>query len=621
MLVYSGDKANFMDDVKDGILSQKIIDSFVNHHLPVNESEVRSWDESMWRMYGVLNDIDIPKDVNVAIEYQIPLTAKRVDFMIAGMDSKNQENVVIIELKQWEEVTPTSREGIVMTYVGGDNRAVVHPSYQAYSYAKTIENFNATVQAERISLRPCAYLHNFERKNIDKIVNESYSEFTNEAPVFIKDEAAKLSDFIKNYISKKDAKGDLLYRIDQGKIKPSKALQDALANMLNDREEFVLLDEQKVAYETVLKTVINYNKNKQKSVVIIEGGPGTGKSVIAINLLAKLTTKGMLVHFVSKNAAPRNVYFDILKGNNFKMNYMKNLFKYSGSFVDAVTNTYDCLLVDEAHRLAGKSSMGTYMIGENQIKELISASKTTVFFIDEDQKVTAQDIGSIAEIVKWANHFNANIIYNNDTKLLSQFRCNGSNGYLAWVDQMLQIRKDKITSEFMKEYEVVIFDDPAEMREALRIKNNNNKARMLAGYCWEWVSQRNPRDDIFDIVIEPNFKHKWNFANTKTFAIDKESFEQVGCIHTSQGLEFEYVGVLIGPDMTVVNGKVITHQDKRAKTDYSLKGLKNRPDLAETLIKNTYKTLLTRAQKGCYIYCTDSSLREYLKESLQKLTI
>jgi len=610
-----------MNDVKNGILSQKIIDSFVNHHFPVNESEVRSWDESMWRMYGVLNDNDIPKDVNVAIEYQIPLTAKRVDFMIAGMDSKNQENVVIIELKQWEEVTPTSRDGIVMTYVGGDNRAVVHPSYQAYSYAKTIENFNATVQAERISLRPCAYLHNFERKNIDKIVNESYSEFTNEAPVFIKDEATKLSDFIKKYISKKDAKGDLLYRIDQGKIKPSKALQDALANMLNDREEFVLLDEQKVAYETVLKTVINYNKNKQKSVVIIEGGPGTGKSVIAINLLAKLTTKGMLVHFVSKNAAPRNVYFDILKGNNFKMNYMKNLFKYSGSFVDVVTNTYDCLLVDEAHRLAGKSSMGTYMIGENQIKELISASKTTVFFIDEDQKVTAQDIGSIAEIVKWANHFNANVIYNNDTKLLSQFRCNGSNGYLAWVDQLLQIRKDIISSDFLKEYEVVIFDDPAEMREALRIKNSNNKARMLAGYCWEWVSQKNPKDEIYDIVIDPNFKHKWNFAIAKPFAIDKESFEQVGCIHTSQGLEFEYVGVIIGPDLTLENGKVCAHQERRAKTDYSLKGLKNRPDLADVLIKNTYKTLLTRAQKGCYIYCTDSSLREYLKESLQKLTI
>ena len=604
----------FMDDVKNGVLSSKIIESFIQNRLPVNESEVHSWDESMWRMYGVLNDDGIASDVQVAIEYQIPLTAKRVDFMIAGTDDSEKDNVVIVELKQWEHVDQTSRTGIVNTFVGGVVRAVVHPSYQAYSYAKTIENFNATVQSEKIGLFPCAYLHNYERKNIDQIDNPSFDEFTKEAPLFIKDDADKLSKFIQKYVKKKDQKGNLLFRIDQGKIKPSKSLQDALANMLNQRQEFVLLDEQKVAYETVKKTISNFNKTKQKSVIIIEGGPGTGKSVIAINLLADLTNKGLLVHFVSKNAAPRNVYFDILKGNNFRMNYAKTLFKYSGSFIDAVPNTFDCLLVDEAHRLAAKTSMGTFLKGENQIKEIISAAKTSVFFIDEDQKVTSKDIGSITEIKKWAEYFQANLIHGADTRLVSQFRCNGSDGYLGWVDNFLGFKKSNVPDEFKKGYELMLFDDAVQMREALRAKNKqNNKARLVAGYCWEWVTQKNPQVDVFDIEIGENFKAKWNFGNTTTWAIDEDSFDQVGCIHTSQGLEFEYVGVIIGPDLVFEDGRVVSCSQKRAKSDVSLKGLKNRPDLADILIRNTYKTLLTRGQKGCYVYCTDKALREHLK--------
>jgi len=603
-----------MEDVKNGILSSKIIDSFVERKLPVNESEVHSWDESMWRMYGVLNDNGIASDVQVAIEYQIPLTAKRVDFMIAGADECNRENVVIVELKQWEHVEQTSRIGIVNTYVGGEVRSVVHPSYQAYSYAKTIENFNANVQSDKIGLFPCAYLHNYERKNIGQIDNPSFDEFTKEAPLFIKDDAEKLFQFIQMHVKKRDQKRDLLFFIDDGKIKPSKSLQDALANMLNQREEFVLLDEQKVAYETVKKTISHFNKTKQKSVIIIEGGPGTGKSVIAINLLADLTNKGLLVHFVSKNAAPRNVYFDILKGNNFRMNYAKTLFKYSGAFVNSIPNTFDCLLVDEAHRLAAKTSMGTFVKGENQIKEIISAAKTSVFFIDEDQKVTSQDIGSVAEIKKWAEHFQANVIHGKDTQLISQFRCNGSDGYLSWIDCLLGYKQFNVTDEFKKEYELMIFDDVIQMREALRIKNkHNNKARMIAGYCWEWVTKKSPQIDVFDIVIGDDFKAKWNFGNTSTWAIDEDSFDQVGCIHTSQGLEFEYVGVIMGPDITYEDGHIVTRPQRRANSDASLKGLKQRPDLADLLIRNTYKTLLTRGQKGCYIYATEKSLREYLK--------
>ncbi|HOW38821.1 MAG TPA: DUF2075 domain-containing protein, partial [Bacillota bacterium] len=346
-----------------------------------------------------------------------------------------------------------------MTFVGGANRAVVHPSYQAYSYAKTIENFNSVVQLENIPLHPCAYLHNYDRKDINQVVNPSFTEYTNEAPIFIKDDARRLTDFIKKFVTKRDQRGDLLYRIDQGKIKPSKSLQDALAGMMNQHEEFVLLDEQKVAFETVLKVVHTHARNHEKAVIIIKGGPGTGKSVVAINLLAKLTVQGFLVNYTSKNSAPRKVYFDILKGRNFRMGYAKTLFKYSGSYVGAISNTFDCLLVDEAHRLSAKTQMGPYMKGENQIKEIISAAKTSVFFIDENQKVTSQDIGTVTEILQWAQVFNAKVTYSQDTNLVSQFRCNGSNSYLEWVDAVLGFSSDTTMPIEVKDFQIKIFDD------------------------------------------------------------------------------------------------------------------------------------------------------------------
>lgn len=214
-------------------------------------------------MHSVLDDKCFAEDIQIAIEYQIPQTSKRVDFIIAGCDAEKNDNVVVVELKQWEEAERTSRHGIVTTFTGGSIKAVAHPSYQAYSYAKTIENFNATVQDESIGIRPCAYLHNYLESNRDEIDNEFYEDVIELAPLYIKNEEDKLRDFIKRYVTKRSHK-NLLYEIDNGKIRPSKALQDALGSMLNGNEEFVMIDEQKVVYETVKKISRNRNQEKEK---------------------------------------------------------------------------------------------------------------------------------------------------------------------------------------------------------------------------------------------------------------------------------------------------------------------------------------------------------------------
>ena len=616
MIVYSGTLKQFSHDVLMGIIADRIEECFVlngfNHH---NDAEYRAFNNSLMVMNNVLcNDSGIDQNIHVAIEYQIPLTSKRVDFLITGYDELNKENVVIVELKQWEECNATSRDDVVTTYVGGAVRAVSHPCYQAYSYAKAIESFNETVRQKDIELHPCAFCHNYKEEYANQIRHPKYAQAIELAPLFLKRDQLKLREFVKQFVTKPD-NGEILYTIENGKIKPSVALQDAISSLLKGNEVFTMIDEQQVAYATIKRLVETTINNDKKHTVIVQGGPGTGKSVIAVNLLSHLINCGYNVEYVTKNAAPRNVFIAQLVRDQFKKRYVENLFKGSGSFVDCKPNLFDCLLVDEAHRLNEKSGLFQNK-GDNQIKEIINSSKISVFFIDEDQKVTTKDIGSIDEIIKWAKYCHSEIHMGEDLVLASQFRCGGSDGYLAFLDNLLGIRETANIDLIDIDYDVRVFDDPNKMRDELRKLNRvNNKARMLAGYCYNWISKTD--SNALDIQLDNGFKAQWNFSNTQTWAIDEDSFEQVGCIHTSQGLEFDYCGVIIGKDLVYRNGKVLTDYTQRAKTDQSLRG--NRDiGLADRIIRNTYKTLLSRGQKGCFIYCEDKSLLTFIKQTIEK---
>ena len=572
-------------------------------------------------MYKVLNDQDIPSDAGIAIEYNIPQTSKRVDFLISGYGKKEEANVVLIELKQWDELEAIpGRDGLVQTYTGNAVRQVVHPSYQAWSYAMLISDYNASVQEGMVSIFPCAYLHNYRRHNQDPLDAEQYEIYLEDAPAFTRGEVTKLRNFIKKSIRIGDNK-ELIYKIDSGRIKPSKSLQDSIAKMLKGNREFIMLDEQKVVYEEILNESRQSVKDDKKRVVIVTGGPGTGKSVVAVNLLAELTKEDQFCQYVSKNSAPRNVYRKKLKGS-IRKSSVDNMFKGSGIYTETDNNMIDTILVDEAHRLNEKSGM-FHNMGENQIKEIIHAAKCSVFFIDESQRVTLQDIGRVNEIRKWAEKEKAQVT---EMELVSQFRCNGSDGYLAWLDHTLEIRD---TANFDMEdidYDIRILDSPAKMQELIieRNRTSHNRARILAGYCWNWKKEGVNDPSVHDIIIG-DFEISWNLKNTTTFAIDEDSIHEAGCIHTSQGLEFDYVGVIIGDDMRYENGMVVTDFTKRARTDQSLKGIKKlykeNPELAnkeaDEIIKNTYRTLMTRGMKGCYVYCTDQRLAAYLKTCLE----
>lgn len=620
MIIYDGTKQDFLRSVELDTIAVEIEENlYQKMHRTTARNEFRSWENSLEYMYKVLNDTSIPSNAGIAIEYNIPQTSKRVDFLISGYNEADKGNVVIIELKQWDKIKSIQGlDALVETYTGNAVRQVVHPSYQAWSYSMLIKDYNESVQKDNIILSPCSYLHNYRRMENDPLDEPQYVLYLEEAPAFTRGEVDKLRAFIKKSIVKGDEK-NLLYQIEHGKIKPSKSLQDSLAAMLKGNKEFIMIDEQKVVYEEILNISKKSQKDAKKRVVIVKGGPGTGKTVVAINLLSELTSKDQFCQYVSKNSAPRNVYQKKLKGE-IRKSSVDNMFKGSGIYTEAPTNGVDTILVDEAHRLNEKSGMFQNM-GENQIKEIINAAKCSVFFIDESQRVTINDIGSIEEIEHWANELGAEIYFQ---ELVSQFRCNGSDGYLAWLDDVLDIRKTANNDMKDVDYDIKIMDSPKEMQHLIIEKNRStNRARILAGYCWNWVQMGKNDSSVHDIKIN-DFEMSWNLGNSTTFAIDETSVNEAGCIHTSQGLEFDYVGVIIGEDMRYENGRVVTDFTKRASTDQSLKGIKSMYkkdprkacEVADEIIKNTYRTLMTRGMKGCYVYCVDQQLSQYLKERL-----
>ena len=619
MIVYEDSKRCFVEDIKSNCIADKITAKIRERGINAgHEREYISWQNSLQFMRNIVDDNDIDDEVRIAIEYNIPLTSKRVDFIICGADANNNDNVVVVELKQWQkaEVVADDMHYCVKTFVGRNNRIVCHPSYQAYSYACFIRNYSQKVLDDGINLIPCAYLHNYDPDFKQTLSNSIYKEWVSEAPFFIRNETEQFSAFVKKYVTRRSSNGDLLYKIDHGRLKPTKTLQDSLASMVKGNKEFMLLDEQAVCYDMCLKTMAKCKKDGKKRTIVIQGGPGTGKSVLAVNLLMEFINKSLNTCYATKNSAPREAFLSLLTHSDAKKQVnIRQLFRSPFGLSNVPDNTYDCLIVDEAHRLV-KKMYGDWN-GENQVKECISASLLSIFLLDEDQAVTVNDIGSIAEISKWCRELNSTLKMPAEAKLVSQFRCNGSDAYIQFIDDILQRTEESVTvSLYELNFDFRIFDSAIELREALREKNAiNNKSRMVAGYCYDW-NVKHGRGD-YDIMLPDGFKAKWNLEKDKIWAINPNSFEEVGCIHTAQGLEFDYVGVLIGKDLKYdsTSGRIITDKQAISKDDKSsgIRSCKNE-SIVRKLILNTYKTLITRGQKGCYVYCEDKSLAEYIKK-------
>ena len=401
MLVYQNTVAGFLADVDDNMIDSKVQAKVRERlNMGVSDSELTSWGNSLVRVAAPLRRSTVPEDAGVSIECQLPMSSKRIDFILSGYNADGEPHVVIIELKQWSEVSVTAQDGLVQTFLGGGIRTTSHPSYQAWSYAEYLHGFNETVELEGIHLQPCAFLHNCT--NGTAVLDKRYAVYTEQAPVFLKQNVSDLRGFLEHFVQTGD-NGVLMDKIDHGRIRPSKSLADSLVALLKKQREFILLDEQKVAFELAMAAIrkCQANASTPKQVLIVRGGPGTGKSVVAINLLVSALAEGNNAAYVTKNAAPRDVYESKLTGTTGTPPRPVTV-----PFSRAQVPSWKVLPMRSMHSSSMRPTASTKNrayanLGENQIKEIIDAARCSVFFLDEDQRIHINDIGSEDEIRRW----------------------------------------------------------------------------------------------------------------------------------------------------------------------------------------------------------------------------
>ena len=616
MLAYNKTYEEFCKDINGGMIVSQI-QAALNRGF--SDSEKKSFRVSLSSVKNALSNVVIPPKAQVGLELNVPLTNKRIDFIIAGENDENQKNVVIVELKQWDKVKHTDMSDIVL--LGKEER--VHPSWQAFSYGTTISNFNEYIEDNPVNIYTCCFLHDYNTDYTDEIKNEVYSEGLNKAPAFLSDEWIAFSKFVGEKIQK-ETSVNLLYEISNGRIKPSKFLVDCLSDSIQGNSKIELIDQQRIAFSNLKKEIKVALKDKKRKVIIVKGGAGTGKSLIALHLLGYLHREGRTAFYVAKSSYIKEAYSKMLTRDIPDYKILRTLFRGSGDFHKENFNMdkqFDCLIVDEAHRLTEKTKVSFMFYGNNQIQEIIHASKVSVFFIDETQQIDIKDFGTIENIKKAAALEHADVIEDDKYILKSQFRCNGSDEYISWVESILYNKPVENMTQIM-DYDIKIFDNVSDMHKAIKEKNSEceNPCRMLSGDVFPWISMKDKSQ--IDINID-DFHAQWN--KTKYFAVDPSSIDEVGCIHTSQGMEFEYVGLIIGDDLLYRNGKVITDYTKHPKGSGEFKRPHQRypkPEdigILDRIIRNTYKVLFTRGQKGLYLYVMDEELRLYLQSEINRI--
>jgi DUF2075 family protein len=611
----------FVIDTVRNQIARKLSDAFFQYYgYPAAKSEVAAWGNSLRAMAQVIDYAGL-KDHGVIVEYELPSSSRRLDFLICGRDQAKRDEAVIVELKQWSHCEAAEADGLVTTWVGGRNREVAHPSVQVGQYQQYLaDTHSAFYEGEDpIRLNACSYLHNYDIQPNDVLVAPKFADVIARYPVFGSDAVDGLKDYLRERLTFGQGE-EVLARIEQSKYRPSRKLMDYVAETIAGRGPWVLLDEQVVVFEKIRAAVTSAVAGGKRHVVLVRGGPGTGKSVLAINLLARFLGEGRTAHYATGSRAFTQTLWKLVGSR------AKPVLKYFNSYRDAAPGEIDALICDEAHRIRETSNSRftpkAKRSTEPQIRELLRAAKVAVFFIDDRQGVRPKEIGSSEYIKRHATEVGSEV---SEFELEVQFRCSGSAGFVNWVTNTLQIeRTANVLWTGAEAFEFQIFPTPQAMEAAIRAKTGEGvTARLAAGYCWDW-SDPNSDGTLVDDVVIGDWRKPWNarpdagrlakgIPTADLWATDSGGIEQVGCIYTAQGFEVDYIGVIWGKDLTYDFDGHAWIGNKQESRDRTVK--QSKADFLQ-LVKNTYRVLLSRGMKGCYVCFLDRDTERFVRSRI-----
>lgn len=623
MRLYAGTSKQFIDDNIQNQIAGKLNNAFFDHfRYHPSDAEVRSWRNSLRAMSLVIQSAELT-DHGIILEYQLPLSSRRLDCLVCGKDSEKQDNAVIVELKQWERCKPSDGDRIV-TWLGGANRETLHPSVQVGGYQHyLLDTHTAFYEGEEpVSLSSCSYLHNYSFAKDDPLLDPKFNKYLEHFPLFTEDDVDRISEFLFSRMDRGDGL-DVLNRIETSKYRPSKKLMDHVANIIDNKPEYTLLDEQLVVYDKVLTLASKGFHSKATEVILVKGGPGTGKSVIAINLMADLLKAGYNAQYATGSRAFTETLRKVI-GRRGSIQ-----FKYFNSYMNAENNEIDILIADEAHRIrktsANRFTRKSERNDEPQINELLNASKVAVFFIDDNQVVRPDEIGSIEYVKDAAARKNCNI---HEYELDIQFRCSGSEAFVNWVNNTLGIeRTANVLWDQSENFDFKIIESPEKLEDAIKEKiSDGSTGRVCAGFCWQWSKKPDEHGMLCEDVIIDQYQRPWNARPDATglakeipksnyWAYDPNGINQIGCIYTAQGFEFDYVGVIWGKDL-VYNWDSNEWEGRKEESHDS--NVKRAKDFTN-YVKNVYRVLLTRGLKGCYVYFVDKETEKFFRSRIEKV--
>ncbi len=620
MQLYAGTLNDFITDATRHRIGERLKDAFFRHfRYSPSPTEVTSWQSSLHAMSMVLREASF-NDHSIILEYQLPLSSRRLDCMVLGKDERDRSNAVIVELKQWEDVYRSNVADCVVTYVGGRLRDVLHPSRQVGQYQEYLEGCQAAFAPDGVRLASCGFLHNNLCDPSSELFNPRHAGILKRYPLFGRDQTDKLTTFLTDRLNAGQGE-HVLTAVLKSKYRASKKLLDHTAAMIEGQKEYVLLDEQLVVFNAALAAARKALDGTGKAVMLIRGGPGTGKSILALNLVGTLCKSGYNAqHATGSRAFTGNIRKIVGSRAGIQFNYFN-------SYTDIERDGIDVLVLDEAHRIRETSNNRfTAPSGRSrlpQIEELVRAAKLSIFFIDDLQVVRPGETGSSQLIRQVAELYDATL---EEFELDAQFRCNGSDAFINWVDNTLQTRQTaNVMWDTKDEFEFKIIDSVRELEAMMRKKQNQGfTARLTAGFCWPWSDPTASGELVRDVKIG-RWSMPWNakpdsgrlargIPRSQFWASDPKGIDQVGCIYTAQGFEYDYCGVIFGRDLRYEpkSGKWVGN--KAASEDSVVKRSGER---FVDLVKNTYRVLLTRGHKGCYVYFENDETRNFFRSRVE----